>query len=82
MLAQRELVLPFEEIKIRDIRGCVAQELQKYFQVNGTHLVSMFSFYMQMEEGRLPTQVEENEFNLATDIKDIRKIDGGQEKTT
>lgn len=78
VLAQKEFDEPFEEIKMKDIRGNVAHP--KHFQINGTHLVSMFSFFMQMEEGKLPTQDEEDEFNLATDIKRIKRTDGTEKK--
>ncbi len=75
ILARTSLNSSDEPIVIADVRGCIAKDLIKHFQINGTHLVSMFSFFIQMLEGRLPSQAEEDEFNLASDVKDIKVKD-------
>lgn len=72
VLAQKTLDSPFEEVKVNSILGNIKH--LKHFEINGTHLVSMFSFFTQMDEGRLPTKEEEAEFELASDVKDIREI--------
>lgn len=73
VLARKTLSDPDEEMTVEDIKGCVAPHLIKHFQINGTHICSMFSFYTQMLENRTPTEEEMNEFNLASDVKDIRE---------
>lgn len=78
VLAKKELDQPYEEIKIREVRGNLANE--KCFEINGTHLVSMYSFFSQLIDGKLPTLEDEKEFELATQITRIKKIDGKKEK--
>lgn len=78
VLAQLDFDQPFEEIKIREIKGSLKHV--KHFEINGTHWVSMFSFYTQLLEGRMPTPEEEQEFDLATQIKSIRGTDGKKKK--
>lgn len=72
VLAQKEFDQPFEEIKIRDVKGSIRYE--KYFEINGTHWVSMISFFTQMLYGRFPTKDEANDFEEATRIKVIEEI--------
>lgn len=81
VLARRELNLPDELITVNEIQGCAAITSQgvdpvliKYYQINGTHFCHMFSFHTQMEEGRVPTDREMAEFELAAEIKDIRPM--------
>lgn len=85
ILAQTDFDAPFEEVVISDVRGCLGlgnmpeaerSRLIKSFQINGTHLVGIFSFYTQLQEGRLPTEEEEAEFQLATQIEKIRPLKG------
>lgn len=73
VLARKTLSDPDEEVIIADIKGCIAADLIKHFQINETHICSMFSFYTQMLENRTPTDEEMNEFDLASDVKDIRE---------
>lgn len=80
VMARRELDLPDEEIVVSDVKGCVAEHLQKYFQINGTHFCHMFSFFTQMLESRVPSDEEMAEFELASQVKKIREIKDGQAK--
>lgn len=88
ILASRHLDEAPEEVTIKNVQGCAAiglkdeekARLLKCFQINGTHIVSMLSFYTQLIDGKLPTAEEEAEFNLATDIKDIRETNGKKSK--
>lgn len=82
--ARPELDAPDEALIVRDIRGCAAitgmdlalrERLIKHYQINGTHYCHMFSFHTQMEEGRIPSDEELAEFELATNIKSIRSTD-------
>lgn len=61
-----------EEVTIKEILGNLKN--QKQFQINGEYLVTMFSFFTQLLDGRLPTAEEEAEFELATDITDIKPL--------
>lgn len=72
--ARLEMDAPDEEITIEHVCGSLAHV--KHYEINGTHWVSILSFHMQLEEGREPTKEEEEEFNLATEIKDIKEIRG------
>lgn len=72
VLAQKSFDEPFEEVKIKAIVG--NRNFQKHFEINGTHLVSMFSFFTQMIDGRLPTPEDEKQFEDATQIKRIEEI--------
>lgn len=74
VLARPELDAPDEEVEIKQVKGCVAPHLQKYFEINGTHFCHMFSFYTQMMEKRVPSQDEMDEFELASQIKDIKTM--------
>lgn len=74
-----------ELVTVESIRGCLAAgdmpeekrlELLRSFEINGTHLCPMLSFFIQVEEGRLPTPEEEQEFNLATQVVAIKEING------
>lgn len=84
VMARPELDAPDEKITIFDVKGCAAitgmdlalrERLIKHYQVNGTHYCHMFSFHTQMEEGRVPSDEELAEFELATNIKSIRSTD-------
>ena len=55
-----------EEVQIKSIVGSMVYP--KHFEINGTHLVPVLSFYIQMMENRLPTEEEAEEFELATQI--------------
>ncbi len=72
--AKPDLEAPAEEIVLQDIAGSIKHV--KFFEINGTHWVRMDSFYTQMLENRLPSKEEEEEFELATEIKDIRPLKG------
>lgn len=72
-----------EEIIIKNVAGCAGfgkmteaerSRLLRTFEINGTHFCSMFSFYMQLMDGRLPTAEEEADFDLASDIKGMKEI--------
>lgn len=81
VLAVKELGAPEEDIVITHIQGAAgagATHLQKYFVINGTHFVHMYSFFTQMLEGRAPTKEEMDEFELASQIKDIKEVKDGQ----
>lgn len=78
VLARKEMDAPDELITIKTAQG--SRVHLKHFEINGTHWVSMCSFFMQMIDGRVPTPEEEAEFELATQVKEIRSIDGKKEK--
>ncbi len=61
-----------ESVKIESILG--SKRWTKCMEINGTHLVTMLSFFTQLMEGREPSPEENAEFELATEIKDIREI--------
>jgi len=79
----------YEWIKVETIRGCAAlghdeksedfKRLIQSFEINGTHLVTMFSFFTQMHENRVPTEEEEAEFSLMVPTK-IEEINGSKTK--
>jgi len=83
ILASKELDGELEEVTIQDVKGCMGlgampeaqrARLVKTFQINGTHFVPIFSFYIQLIEGRLPTPEEADEFELATQITKIKDL--------
>lgn len=92
ILASKELDDEPEEVVIQTVKGCLGMgqmseaqrnRLVKSFEINGTHIVSIYSFYVQILEGRLPTPEEEAEFELATQITKIKEIgpkDGSSQK--
>ncbi len=63
-----------EKVLVTDIKGCVAEHLAKYFQISGKYLCHMFSAYTQLIEGRVPSEAELQEFEIASDIKDIKEV--------
>lgn len=69
---------PEERLEIKSILGSKAKELARYLEINGSHLVHSLSFFTQLMEGRVPTQDELNEFDLATDVVKIKEIKDGQ----
>lgn len=77
VLARKELDQPDEKIKIEDIKGSLKHV--KYFEINGSHWVSMYSFFTQMIDGKVPTPEEEAEFELSTQITKIRETNGKKE---
>jgi hypothetical protein len=82
ILAVKEEGAEPEEVIIQDVKGCAgigAEHLKKSFQINGQYLVSMFSFYTQLLDGRLPTPEETEEFELATDIVRIKDLNGKED---
>lgn len=78
VLARKELDQPDEKIKIEHIKGSLKHV--KYFEINGSHWVSMYSFFTQMMDGRVPTPEEESEFELSTQITKIKETNGKKEK--
>lgn len=83
-MASPEWELPPEPVIIEDVRGCAAlglddnpekqKKMIKHFQINGTHFCSIYSFYVQMLENRMPSKEEEQEFEVATDIIKVKEI--------
>lgn len=80
IMATKELDSEPEPVVISDIKGCVAEHLNKYFQINGTHFCHMFSFFTQLMEGRVPSKEEMDEFELASQVTKIREIKDGATK--
>ncbi len=74
VLARREMEGPDEPVEIKTILGNV--QYPRFFEINGTHFVSILSCYLQIFEGRVPTEEETEEFNLATDIVKIKELKG------
>ena len=76
ILARPEMDAPDEKIVIEHIKGSL--HYQKFFEINGTHWVSMLSFFLQMIEHRLPTEEEAADFELATQITGMKGIGYGK----
>lgn len=79
VLAQPNLDADAEPIKVKEVVGVRAvtdPKLIRYYQINGTHLCHMLSFHLQVEEGRVPSKEELDEFDLATDVVKIKEIGG------
>lgn len=77
LLARRAIDGTDEEVDIQEIKGSL--RYPKQFQINGSHFCHMFSFYSQMLDGRVPTDEEMAEFELASDVKGIKEINGKKE---
>jgi hypothetical protein len=68
-----------EEITITSIIG--SRPFEKYFELNGgTHHCHMYSFFVQLMEDRCPTKEEMDDFELASQVKNIRSLDGTPKK--
>lgn len=63
---------PEEKVVIKDILG--SRQWPKYFEINGAYLVHAFSFFSQVMDNRMPAKEEMDEFELATQITQIKEI--------
>lgn len=82
ILARRAMDADDEEVVVKDVVGIRAvtdPKLAKWFQINGTHMVHMLSYFTQNLEGRVPTDAELEEFELASDIVKMKEIGNGKE---
>jgi hypothetical protein len=66
-----------EEVQIASVQGSKDKDLQKYLEINGSHLCHTLSFFSQLMENRLPSDEEIAEFELATQITKIKEIKDG-----
>lgn len=85
---QGRFLIAIKDMKTQDVEKIVIERVvgsmvyPKFFEINSSHHCNMLSFYTQMLENRLPTQAELEEFELATQIKEIReKVDAAPEKS-
>lgn len=78
VLAAKEMGAEPEQIEIKHVLGSVAHP--KYFEINGTHWVHMYSFFTQMMEGRIPTPEEMDEFELASQITKVKELNDGKKE--
>lgn len=82
ILARRSRDAEDEPVVVKDVVGIRAvtdPKLAKWFQINGTHMCHMLSYFTQNLEGRVPTDAELEEFELASDIVKMKEIGNGKE---